>query len=277
MPYTPYIWVDGPQGVWPIPAARLNNLETGVQQALAAGGGGSVDWASITGKPATFTPSPHTHDYATEITGKPATFAPSPHSHDWATEITGKPATFTPSAHQHTIADIIASGTRDTSTFLRGDGTFAIPTATASDVVKYLAADQAVTQPAADLTGLFVDVTVGDRWEINLEAQVAAASGTATGINYQLAVFGGATIVTPNNLNAIGGINAATAVLNNSLSTATATTVGFNKSTTRGWVRVRWFISVGASGQIRIQHGSTSASVSMTTFAGAVMRARKVN
>lgn len=82
-----------------------------------------VTWAGITGKPATFAPSAHTHAYA-DITGKPATFAPSAHDHDdryyqKATvdamvaakaalahthayaDITGKPATFPPSGHDH--------------------------------------------------------------------------------------------------------------------------------------------------------------------------------
>ena len=40
-----------------------------------------------------------------EITGKPETFAPETHSHDWA-DVTGKPATFAPETHTHTIADV---------------------------------------------------------------------------------------------------------------------------------------------------------------------------
>jgi hypothetical protein len=97
-------------------------------------------WATITGKPTTFTPSAHTHTYAeltgtapfaptvhshawgditgvpsfslsthshdwTSITAKPTTFAPTPHTHAW-TELTGVPATFTPSAHTHLWAQI---------------------------------------------------------------------------------------------------------------------------------------------------------------------------
>lgn len=78
-------------------------------------------WANLTGVPASFPPSAHTHAwvditgapaYATrwatwdEVTGKPATFPPAPHSQDWSTilnipatasrwpawsEVTGKP------------------------------------------------------------------------------------------------------------------------------------------------------------------------------------------
>jgi len=41
----------------------------------------------------------------TEITGKPSTFTPSPHNHTWS-EVTNKPSTFTPSAHTHTSEQI---------------------------------------------------------------------------------------------------------------------------------------------------------------------------
>ena len=40
-----------------------------------------------------------------EITGKPSTFTPSPHNHAWS-EVTNKPSTFTPSAHTHTSEQI---------------------------------------------------------------------------------------------------------------------------------------------------------------------------
>ena len=41
----------------------------------------AADWADITGKPATFAPSAHSHAW-TEVTGKPTTFSPSSHTHD---------------------------------------------------------------------------------------------------------------------------------------------------------------------------------------------------
>lgn len=71
---------------------------------VSSGGGGTVAWADITGKPTEFTPTAHTHAWA-DVTGKPASFTPSPHQHDWS-EITGKPTTFAPTAHTHTIEEV---------------------------------------------------------------------------------------------------------------------------------------------------------------------------
>lgn len=82
-------------------------------------GSGSTAWVDITGKPTSYPPDPHTHDWTNGITGKPATypstwatvsgkpttFAPTAHTHLWA-DITDKPATFVPSAHTHTIANV---------------------------------------------------------------------------------------------------------------------------------------------------------------------------
>ena len=64
----------------------------------------TIGWSNITGKPAKFPPTAHTHDYAS-ITGKPTTFEPSAHDHDYAS-ITGKPAKFPPAAHSHVKADV---------------------------------------------------------------------------------------------------------------------------------------------------------------------------
>lgn len=64
-----------------------------------------LSWANLTGKPATFPPSAHTHVWA-NITDPPSTATRWP---DW-TEVTAKPATFPPSTHTHAAADI-TSGT----------------------------------------------------------------------------------------------------------------------------------------------------------------------
>jgi len=62
-------------------------------------------WGNLTGTPASFPPSAHTHVWA-DITDPPSTATRWP---AW-NEVTAKPATFPPSAHTHAAADI-TSGT----------------------------------------------------------------------------------------------------------------------------------------------------------------------
>ncbi|MGW0705082.1 tail fiber domain-containing protein [Streptomyces sp. NPDC002643] len=65
---------------------------------------GNVSWATLTGKPATFAPSTHSHLWA-DITDRPTSLPPAAHTHDW-TQVTGKPTTFDPTAHGHAWSDL---------------------------------------------------------------------------------------------------------------------------------------------------------------------------
>lgn len=70
------------------------------------------DWAVITNKPTNVSTWTNDAGYLTaasslawgKLTGVPATFTPSAHTHLWA-DLTDKPSTFAPSAHVHVIAD----------------------------------------------------------------------------------------------------------------------------------------------------------------------------
>ncbi|MGE9268370.1 MAG: hypothetical protein ACQKBY_09760 [Verrucomicrobiales bacterium] len=84
-------------------------LSAGVKSSLQSLFGVSPDshthtWTSITGKPATFTPSAHTHDdryyTETEVDGFLVNYSTNGHTHSWGA-ITGKPSTFAPSTHNH--------------------------------------------------------------------------------------------------------------------------------------------------------------------------------
>jgi hypothetical protein len=52
------------------------------EQLWETGGGGSVAWDDITGKPSTYTPSAHSHPWS-DITGKPYEYTPTTHTHTW--------------------------------------------------------------------------------------------------------------------------------------------------------------------------------------------------
>lgn len=68
--------------VKPLDHFRLAGAERSGSLGAGGGDGGSADWDSITGKPATYPPSAHQHDFTNDITGKPATYPPSTHNHD---------------------------------------------------------------------------------------------------------------------------------------------------------------------------------------------------
>lgn len=56
------------------------------------GGDGEISWADIPDKPAFGALALlNTVDYATQVSGKPATFTPAPHVHDYTADLTGKP------------------------------------------------------------------------------------------------------------------------------------------------------------------------------------------
>ncbi|MFC3549453.1 tail fiber domain-containing protein [Lysobacter cavernae] len=88
-------------------ATRNEGHNNGLDADLLDGQHGTyyLSWANLTGKPATFAPSAHTHVWA-DIINPPATSTRWP---DWL-EVTGRPAAFPPSAHTHAAADI-TSGT----------------------------------------------------------------------------------------------------------------------------------------------------------------------
>lgn len=81
--------------------------------------GAAVPWESVTGKPATYPPSEHSHSWG-DITGKPASFTPASHSHLWD-EIVDKPSSFPPSSHTHSASNI-TSGTISYSRLPVGTG-----------------------------------------------------------------------------------------------------------------------------------------------------------
>ncbi|MFJ3974895.1 tail fiber domain-containing protein [Streptomyces sp. NPDC090021] len=64
----------------------------------------NVDWANLSGKPATFPPSTHSHKWA-DITDAPSSLPPASHTHDWG-QVTGKPTSYPPSTHGHAWSSI---------------------------------------------------------------------------------------------------------------------------------------------------------------------------
>ena len=122
----------------------------------------TIGWSNVTGKPVTFPPKAHSHDYAS-ITGKPTTFEPSAHAHDYAS-ITGKPTTFEPSAHAHDYASITdkpATFPPDAHTHLKADVTD-FPTAFPPELHTHVKADVTdfpTTMPPSAHSHAYTDIT----------------------------------------------------------------------------------------------------------------------
>lgn len=148
--------VGGPNGL-----AWLDSVGKVPTSLLPESSSAVIDWASITNKPVSFTPTSHTHAAGDVTSGvfstsrlgtgsaSSATFlrgdgtwasVSSTTSVDWS-GVLNKPSTFTPSAHSHTAGDITSGvlsvsrlgvGSPSASTFLRGDGQWATVVATAA-------------------------------------------------------------------------------------------------------------------------------------------------
>jgi hypothetical protein len=116
------------------------NGQTGTVNLNAANVGARPDsyvpgWSEVTGKPATFPPAAHSHAWD-EVTSKPTTFPPTAHTHP-VSDVDGLQAALgdkAASSHTHPVTDLTATGTASSSTYLRGDGSWATPTDTTYSV-----------------------------------------------------------------------------------------------------------------------------------------------
>jgi predicted solute-binding protein len=119
----------------------------------------SSDWANITGKPSTFTPSAHTHQIADTVglrtdldsrltqTQADARYKLISATTDWG-NITSKPTTFAPSAHTHVIANVTGLQTSLDSKLIQS----------AADI-RYAAISH--THPVSAISGLAAVATTG--------------------------------------------------------------------------------------------------------------------
>lgn len=86
-------WRNGVSGGTPITAEELNRLEQGVADAQG-GGGDTVTWETLQGKPSTFTPAEHGHEIV-DVSGLSAALAGKQSTGDYSVD-----------GHTHTVADV---------------------------------------------------------------------------------------------------------------------------------------------------------------------------
>lgn len=122
-----------------------------------------------------------------------------------------------------------------------------------------------------DVPGLAVTFGAGERWLLELDAQLAGGSASV-GVNLQVAPASPAVI-------ASAWTSGVGFVTNTTVSLAAQSAMlagGFNKTTSRGALRAVWVVTMGTTGgRVAVQAASSGAGTSRV-YAGAVLRGTRL-
>jgi hypothetical protein len=256
---------------------RVTSLEGGSQSGSVSG---SVSWASVTDKPATFPPEAHTHDYAASAHNHDAAYSAAGHTHNYepanANIQTHIASAHAPSNAQKnsdiTKAEIEAKLTGEISSHTHASSG-------GSDPWTYLrlANDFTTTSSSAvDVTGLGFAPAANQRYEFVGRLMVRTATATvgprpgiawATGLSDGVAFIQQTSSATAN------------VFANGNITATVLAPVGGVPTTTGSWpalIEGQAMSGGTPSGNIRVQLASETAGTTVTMKAGSFLKYRTV-
>lgn len=202
------------------------------------------------------------------------------------TAATNASGAFAAASHTHAASDIasgtiatarLGSGTADSSTFLRGDQTYAPPPSDPWTYVKVAGSDVTTTSATAvDITGLAFTPGASKSYEV--EAMLLVRTATATvgprpGVAWPTGLTDGVADI---QMTSAAGTNV---LQNGNINAAILAPVGGVPNTTQSWpARIRaTFIAGGSpSGTFKLQIASETAGTTVTVKIGSWLRYREI-
>lgn len=156
-------------------------------------------WTAVTGKPSFATVA--TSGSASDITTGTLPDGVIPAAITRDSELTSGLAGKAASSHTHGVTDLTATGTKDATTFLRGDNTFAVPPG--STVVDATTGVKGIVQLAGDLGGTAAAPVIVRRAPVGGHVSLTYAAtitiDASTGNSFYVTATGNVTFAAPTN------------------------------------------------------------------------------
>lgn len=207
------------------------------------GGGAAVTWDSLQGKPATFTPSSHSHAIS-DVTGLQAALDGKQASGNYAASTHNHDGTYATAGHTHAATTLNARTSADRTTTATGMG---------------------------NVTDLAIAIPANETW--SFDAYLFGGCNNTGGSQFSVTVPAGATV----RAQATGNTNAATGWTTGAITASDgASPTFFNVNATNRTVELHGVVVNGANaGNIQIRFKSVTNGQTTTVLTNSFVTARK--